>query len=159
MASRRVTVERPAGLIAVVVLMCFGVALLALGSLVFFTLGQNAVTAQPGGPMSQLFLKMGTAGAGVFLALSVVYGTLALLMWRLVYWARLGTVVFITLGLLLALLGILLSLPHPDILVLAWQLFVIVVDAWILRYVAHPNVQALFAARRYHQGVRVEAGT
>jgi hypothetical protein len=117
------------------------------------------VTAEPGGPMSELFLKMGTAGAGVFLALSVVYATLALLMWRLVYWARLGTIVFIAAGLLLALLGILLSLPHPDILVLAWQLFVIAVDAWILRYVAQPNVQALFAAHRYRQSVDVEART
>ena len=50
--------KRPVGLIVVVALMFLGAGLLALGSLAFFVLGAVAVTAGPGGPMSQLFLDV-----------------------------------------------------------------------------------------------------
>ncbi len=143
--------KRPVGVIVVVVLMFFGAGLLAWGSLAFFALGAVAVTAGPGGPMSQLFLEMGTVGAGIFLVLAIAYATLAILMWRLVHWARLGATAFVAVGLLLALIGILVSLPHPNSMVLAWQLLVIAVDAWIMWYLARPHVQGLFAAHRNQQ--------
>ena len=151
--------KRPFGVTLVAVLMFIGAGLLALGSLAFFALGAIAVSAGPGGPMSQLFLEMGTVGAGIFLALAVAYATLAIFMWRLVSWARLAATVFIAVGLLFAVIGILASLPHPDIMVLAWQLFVIAVDAWILWYLARPHVKDAFDAQRHQPGTRVEART
>jgi hypothetical protein len=151
--------KRPFGLTVVAVLMSIGAGLLALGSLAFFALGAIAVSAGPGGPMSQLFLEMGTVGAGIFLVLAIAYATLAILIWRLVYWARLAATVFIAVGLLFAVIGILASLPHPDIMVFTWQLFVIAVDAWILWYLARPHVKDAFDAQRHHPGARVEART
>lgn len=151
--------KRPFGVTVVAALMCIGAALLAVGFLAFFLLGALAVTAGAEGPMSQLFLELGTVGAGIFLALAVAYATLAILMWRLVHWARLAAIVFIAVGLLFAVIGILASLPHPEIMVFAGQLFVIAVDVWILWYLRRPHVKDAFAAQRNHPGARVEART
>jgi Na+-transporting NADH:ubiquinone oxidoreductase subunit NqrB len=102
---------------------------------------------------------MGALGAGIFLVLAVIYATLAICVFGLVYWARLAAIVFIAVGLLFAAIGIADSLPHPDSMVLAWQLFVIAVDAWILWYLATQPVRDTFAARRHDPGARIEAHT
>jgi len=155
--SRAAVVKRPFGVTAVAVLMCIGAALLALGSLGFFVLGGGAVTTGAGGPMSQLFSEMGTIGAGIFLVLAAAYATLAIYLLKLASWARLATIVFIALGSLFAVIGILASLPHPDFLVFAWQLLVIAVDVWIMWYLLRPHIKNAFAARRHHTGVCIEA--
>jgi len=72
---------------------------------------------------------------------------------------ELAAILFIAVGLPFAGFGILASLPHPDIMVLAWQLFVIAVDTWILWYLERPHVMDAFATRRHHAGARVEART
>jgi hypothetical protein len=143
----------------IAVLMSVGAGLLALGSLAFFALGAVAVTAGADGPLSQLYLKMGALGAGIFLVLSVAYAALAICMFRLVYWARLAAIVSIAVGLLFAVGGILASFPRPAIMVFAWQVFVIAVDVWILWYLMRPHVKDAFAAQRHHPGARFEAQT
>jgi hypothetical protein len=151
--------KRPFGVILVAVLMCIGAGLLALGSLAFFALGAVAVTAGAEGPMSHLFSEMGTIGTGIFLVLAVAYVILAIQLLRFVYWARLAAIVFIAVGSLFAVIGIVTSLPHPEIMVFAWQLFVIAVDVWILWYLTRPHIKDAFANQRHHPGARVEAQT
>jgi Na+-transporting NADH:ubiquinone oxidoreductase subunit NqrB len=151
--------KRPFGVTIVAVLMCIGAGLLAIGSLGFFVLGGTAVTSRAGGPTSQLFSEMGSIGASLFTILAVIYATLAIYMFRLVSWARLAAITFISIGLFFAAIGIIGSLPHPDFMVLAWQLFVIAVDAWILRYLATPHVKDAFAARERHPRAHVAAHT
>jgi hypothetical protein len=151
--------KRPFGVTVVAVPMCIGAGLLALGSLGFFVLGGVAVTAGAGGPTSQLFSTMGAIGAGLFPVLAVIYATLAIYMFRLVHWVRLPAVVLIAVGLLFAVIGILVSLPHSDLLAFVWQLFVIAVDAYILWYLMTPNVKDAFAAQRHHTGARSNAHT
>jgi hypothetical protein len=150
-------VKRPFGVTLVVVLMSIGAGLLALGSLAFFALAAVAISAGADGPLSQLYLKMGALGAGIFLVLSVAYAALAIYMFRLVYWARLAAIVSIAVGLLIAVSGILASLPRPAIMVFAGQVFVIVVDVWILWYLMRPHVKDAFAAQRDHPGERFVA--
>ena len=149
--------KRPFGVTIVAVLMCIGAGLLAIGSLGFFVLGGAAVAARAGGPTSQLFSEMGSIGAGIFTILAVIYAILAIYMFRLVSWARLASISFISVGLFFALIGIVGSLPHPDFMVLAWQLFVIAVDTWILWYLATPHVKDAFAVPGNHPKARVEA--
>jgi Na+-transporting NADH:ubiquinone oxidoreductase subunit NqrB len=151
--------KRPFGVTVVAVLMCIGAALLAIGSVGFFVLGGAAVTTRAGGPTSQLFSEMGSVGAGLFTILAVVYATLAIYMFRLVSWARLASISFISMGLFFAAVGIVGSFPHPDFMVLAWQLFVIAVDAWILWYLATPHVKRVFAGQGNHSRAHVEAHT
>jgi hypothetical protein len=139
--------KRPGGIIAVSVLMCLGASLLALGSVAFFVFGEMAVTLGNEGPMSALFAGMGTVGAVIFVTLAVIYTVLAISLWQLRWWARGASIAFIGLGLLFAVLGILRSLPHPLLGVLAWQIFVIVVDLGILSYLSEPHVVRLFAAQ------------
>jgi nitroimidazol reductase NimA-like FMN-containing flavoprotein (pyridoxamine 5'-phosphate oxidase superfamily) len=157
--SRGAFVKRPFGVVVVAALMCIGAGLLALGSLAFFALGELAVTAGAEGPLSQLFSEMGTFGAGIFLALAVAYAMLAIYMLRLAYWARLATIVLISVGLVLAVIGILVSLPQPRITVFAWQLFVIAVDTCILWYLTRPHVKEAFAAHEHHPDAHIEAQT
>ena len=149
--------KRPFGVIVIAILMCIGAGLLAIGSLAFFALGRLAVTAGAEGPMSQLFSDMGTIGAGIFLFLAVAYTVLAIYMLRLVYWARLASIVLISVGSLLAAIGILASMPHPKIPVFAWQIFVIAVDVLILRYLTRPHVKEAFAAQEHHPNRHIQA--
>ena len=83
MALKGANMKRPLGL---TVLMCIGAGLLALASLAFFCVERDRCNCQTQGANS---LEMGTVGARIFLALAVAYATLAILMWRLVYWASL----------------------------------------------------------------------
>ena len=118
--SRDAIIKRPLGVTVVAVLMCIGAGLLVLGSLAFFALGAIAISAGVEGPMAQLFLEMGIVGAGISFALAVAYAASAILMWRLVYWARSAAIVSIAAGLFFAAVGILGSLPRPEIIVFAW---------------------------------------
>ena len=151
--------KRPYRVTVVAVLMCIGAALLALGSLGFFLFGGTVVTTGTGGPTSQLFSEMGGIGAGIFLALGVVYATLAIYMFRLVRWVRRAAIAFIAVGLLFAVIGILVSLAHPDLMVFVWQLFVIAVDAYTLRYLMTPHVKDAFASQGHRPAARIDAHT
>jgi uncharacterized protein len=149
-------VKRPFGVIVVAVLMFIGAGLLALGSLAFFALGELAVTAGAEGPMSQLFSEMGAFGAGIFLALAVAFAVFAICMLKLVHWARVAAIVLISVGLGLAAIGIVVSLPHPKMMVFVWQIFVIAVDVSILSYLTRPHVKKAFAAHEHYPGAHVE---
>jgi nitroimidazol reductase NimA-like FMN-containing flavoprotein (pyridoxamine 5'-phosphate oxidase superfamily) len=151
--------KRPFGLTVVAVLMCVGAGLLALGSLAFFMLGAPAVTTGGGGPLSQLLSGMGTIGAGIFQAFAIACVTVAIYTLKLAYWARYAAIVFIAAGLLFAVIGILASLPHPDIMVGAWPIFVIAVDLWILWYLTRPHVKDAFAIAHHRPGWHVEDQT
>ncbi len=141
------------------ILMFIGAGLLALGSLAFFALGELAVTAGAEGPMSQLFSEMGAFGAGIFLALAVAFAILAICLLKTVHWARVATIVLISVGLGLAAIGILVSLPHPKMMVFAWQILVIAVDVSILSYLTRPLVKRAFAAHEHYPNAHGEART
>lgn len=148
--------KRPFEVTAVAALMCIGAGLLGLGSLGFFVLGGGASTPGDGGPTSQLFFQMGSIGAGIFLALAVAFAVLAAYIFRLASWARVPTILLIAVGALFAGIGILVSLPHPDFMILSWQLFVIAVDAWILWCLTTARVKEAFASQ-YHHASHFEA--
>ena len=95
----------------------------------------------------------------MFLVLAVAFAALAIYMFRLAYWVRSAVIFLIALGLLFAVIGIFAAWPHPDLMELAWQLFVIAVDAWILWYLTMPHVKAAFAAQRHHPSARIQAHT
>ena len=144
--------KRPFGVTAVAVLLCIEAGLLALGCVAFFVLRAVAV---PSGArsLSELSGKMGTIGGGVLFVFAAVYITLAIYMLKLIYWARPATIGFISAGLILAVIGILASLPRPGILVFVWSLFVIAVDVWILWYLTKPTVKDAFAGKHYATNV------
>jgi Na+-transporting NADH:ubiquinone oxidoreductase subunit NqrB len=102
---------------------------------------------------------MGSIGAGIFMILAVIYATLGIYMFRLVSWARLASICFNSVGLFFAVIGIIGSLPRSDFMVLAWQVFVIAVDAWILWYLATPHVKDAFAVQGNHPRAHIEAHT
>lgn len=133
------------GVIVVAMLMFSGAAILAVGCTMLLLLGVPAVTLRDGGPMSALFAGMGTYGAVLFLVLACIYVVLAVSLLELRTWARPLSVYFIGIGLTFALVGIIVSLPHPALGVLAWQSFVIAVDLGILRYLTRPHVKQNFS--------------
>ena len=88
--------------------------------------------------------------------LAVAFAILAIYIFRLTSWARVPTILLIAVGALFAGIGILASLPHPDYMILSWQLFVIAVDAWILRCLTTARVKKAFTAQ-HHRASHVEA--
>lgn len=100
--------------------------------------------------MSRSFSDIGTIGAAIFGVLAVAYLILVMEMFRLLYWAQLALIVSVALGSLFAVLGILVSLPCPDMLVFGWQLFVIAVDICILADLMSQHVKKVFGAQRHH---------
>ncbi len=48
------------------------------------------------------------------------------------------------------MIGILASSPHPDLLVLAWQLYVVGVDSWTWWYLTRSHFEHDFSTKRHH---------
>ncbi len=137
--------RRPFGVKVAAALMCMGAVLFILGFLGFFFISGVIVTFGNVRSTSQLFLEM---RAGIFLVLGVAYAILAVYIFRLSFWARISAIVLVSVSALCAIITILALLPHPDIVILAWQLFAIAVNAWIFVCLTRPVVKEAFAAQR-----------
>lgn len=149
--------KRPVGVTMIAVLMCFWAGLVALFSLAFFVLGAPTVANAIGGPMPQFFSAMGPSGVGIFLAFAVVSVILAGYAFRLAYWAPFAIIIFIAVGSLFAVIGILAWLPHPENRVVGSLLLMIALDIWILYYLTNPDVKGAFAAEQYGPSTRDNA--
>lgn len=137
--------RRPFGVKVAAALMCVCAVLFILGFLGFFFISGVIVTFGNVRSTSQLFLEM---RAGIFLVLGVAYAILAVYIFRLSFWARISAIVLVSVSALYAIITILALLPHPDIVILAWQLFAIAVNAWIFVCLTRPVVKEAFASQR-----------
>lgn len=137
--------RRPFGVKVAAALMCMGAVLFILSSLGFFFLNGVIATFGNGRSTSQLFLEM---RAGTFLVFGVAYAILAIYIFGLSFWARISAIVLVSVSALYAIITILALLPHPDIVILAWQLFAIAVNAGIFVCLTRPIVKEAFAAQR-----------
>ncbi|MFY9529788.1 MAG: hypothetical protein WBC04_12330 [Candidatus Acidiferrales bacterium] len=141
---------RPTGVTIIAVLMFVGAAFLALGSLAFFFVGGMAMTGGDTGEpmrMSAVFAGMGMSGGVFFLLLAGVYAVLAIDLLKLLNWARLACMAVIVIGTLVAT-GVFASIVHlaTATAVVALQLLVIALDAWVVWYLVQPHVKQAFDA-------------
>ena len=137
--------ERPTGvtILAVLAFIFAGLAVLCALALMFM-----------GGMLAQMVESsgMGTmlAGAGAFvgivvLILAALYFLVGFGLWKLKSWGRILTIIFVALGLVSAALGLFSSLAPFQAGVLARQLFVCLLDIWIIIYLLKPHVKQAFS--------------
>jgi hypothetical protein len=134
---------RPIGVSAIAVLTWIRASLYALGGLALIGVGHLSAklvsTVANDSFFEALVSRLGkTLGIGV-LMIALVYVVVGLGLWALKNWARVLTLILVTIWLLFGLLGL---LRHPT----AWHMIRMLVDVAILVYLMLPDVKRLFAA-------------
>ena len=142
--------KRPFGLVAAAVL-----TYLVLVSETLFTWTALAETTGNSRVAVRLFSGIGLTGATIFLAFVVVYAAMAIYMVRLGYWARRAAIAFIAVALLVGIVGLAASLLHRETMLVATQLLVIVVCAWIMWYLMRPKTKDAFSAAPLRHSVHL----
>jgi len=137
--------ERPTG-VTILAVLCFvfaGLALLAALALMFM-----------GGMLAQMVESSGMgpmlASAGAFVGVAALIGAALYFLvgfglWKLKNWGRILAIVFVALGLVSAALGLFSTLSPFQAGVFAWQLFVCLLDIWIIMYLLKPHVKQAFS--------------
>ncbi len=137
--------ERPTGvtILAVVAFIFAGLAVLCALGLMFLG-GMIAQMIESSG-MGAMLAGVGAFAGIVLLIAAVLYFLVGFGLWKLKNWGRILTIVFVALGLISAALGLFSSLAPFQAGVFAWQLFVCLLDIWIILYLLKPHVKQAFS--------------
>lgn len=142
--------ERPTGVTVLSVLNFIAAGFYLLGALAIFVGGAflASMSRSSGGGAGPMALIAGIgAFAGVFFLIGVGLCLLVGIgLWKLANWARILEMVFMALGILFGLLGLLGSMANFHIGVVVWQLCIIGIEVWILIYLLKPHVKQAFGA-------------
>lgn len=138
--------ERPVGVTLLAVLGFVG-AFFLLFAAFGMLLGGAILSSLANRPGLGAVAGVGGAIVGfVFLGLAAAYLILGIGLWRLENWARICTLILVTLGLIFNALGLLRSFLHLHVFVFFFQAIIIAVDVWILVYLSKSNVKQAFSA-------------
>ena len=138
--------ERPTG-VSVLAVLCFIAAGLTILISLAFMMGSAAISQMIGGGAgSAMFVGLGAIGGIFILAFAALYLVVGFGLWTLKNWGRLLMLILAAIGLVFGALGLLRALMHFHVMVLAWQLIVCLIYAWIITYLLKPHVKQAFAA-------------
>jgi len=138
--------ERPTGVTVIAVLGFIGAFFLFFAAFGMF-LGGAILSSLANRPGLGAIAGMGGAIVGVvFLGIAAVYLVLGIGLWKLQNWARIVTLILVTLGLIFNALGLLRSVLHLQIVSFFIQSIVTAVDVWIVFYLSRPYVKQAFSA-------------
>lgn len=145
--------NRPTGVTVLAVLDFIGATIEVLGAVGMFIGG-----AFLGAILSRVAARSGSAaigaGAGAafgiafgvaFLFMAFISGAVGFGMWNLKEWGRILQIVFAGIGAAFQALGFLVSLIHPRVGAMLWNLIWLSFNAWIIYYLIQPQVKAAFA--------------
>jgi len=136
--------QRPSGVTAIAVLDFIGAAGCLMGALAFGAL-TGLVAGNPTSSMARFAGVGGAAGAAIFLlfaALSIVIGVGLL---KLRNWARLLSIFFALLGVVLIFIGFVMTLAHLNIFSLFVDALFLVLNGWIAWYLLSAKAKQAFA--------------
>jgi hypothetical protein len=138
--------ERPVGVTVIAVLGFVGAFLLLFAAFGMF-LGGAILSSLANRPGLGAVAGVGGAIVGVvFLGIAAAYLVLGIGLWRLQNWARICTLILVTLGLIFNALGLLRSFLHLHLVVFFFQAIIIAVDVWIVVYLSKSQVKQAFGA-------------
>ncbi|MHB8499995.1 MAG: hypothetical protein ACYDCG_13225 [Candidatus Acidiferrales bacterium] len=139
--------ERPTGVTILAVLYFIGAAFLALCGVLFMVGGSMlSGLAHTGGPASALFAMGGVFIGAIFLALGLLDLAIGIGFIKLQNWARVVAIIFMGIGVLFGVLGMLSMLAHFMIIFLVFRLIFLAIEIWILVYLFKPHVKQAFGA-------------
>lgn len=142
------SVKRPAGVTIIAVLTFFGAAILALGSVGFFSVALMCLTdGQAGEPVSAAIAGMGVAGGFSLLILAGVAACLALGVLELREWARIVSMTSIASGTGLTILSLFVFKGYmviPIVPSIVCHLLAIATAVWMLVYLLRPRIKRAF---------------
>ncbi|MGC1484639.1 MAG: hypothetical protein WA789_12665 [Candidatus Acidiferrum sp.] len=142
--------ERPTGVTILAVLYFIGAAFLALCGILFIVGGSMlSGLAHAGGPASALFAMGGVFIGAILLAFGVLDLAIGIGFIKLQNWARIVAIIFLGIGLLFGVLGVLSMLAHLMIVLLVVRLIVLAIEIWILVYLFKPHVKQAFGATSF----------
>ena len=138
--------ERPTG-VSVLAVLCFIAAGLTILISLAFMMGSAAISQMIGGGAgSAMFVGLGAIGGIFILAFAALYLVVGFGLWTLKNWGRLLMLILAAIGLVFGALGLLRALMHFHVMVLAWQLIVCLIYAWIITYLLKTHFKQAFAA-------------
>jgi hypothetical protein len=133
---------RPIGVSAIAVLTWIRASLYALGGLALIGVGHLSAklvsTVARDSFFENLISRLGKTLGIAALVVALVYIIVGFGLWALKNWARVLTLILVTIWLLFGLLGL---LRYPT----AWHMIRVLVDVAILVYLMLPDVKRLFA--------------
>jgi hypothetical protein len=140
--------DRPLGVTILGVLMIAAGLGFAVVGFIFFFMGSTgaSATAPTNGAAAALLAALGAAAGVIFLLFGALHVVLAIGIFKLRNVARVFTIflfILIGAGALLGLLATLLSYSH---VALAWNIFLLAVDALALWYLLRPETKQAFGA-------------
>ena len=139
--------ERPTGVTILAALYFIGAAFLALCGILFIVGGSMlSGLTHTVGPASALFAMGGAIVAVILLAIAVLDLVIGIGFLKLQNWARVVAIIFLGIGVLFGLLGLVTALAHFMIVVLVFRLIVLAIELWILVYLFKPHVKQAFGA-------------
>ena len=137
--------ERPAGVTIMAVLGFIG-AFCSLFAAFGMFLGGAILSSLANRPGLGMMAGMGSAIFGlVFLAIAAVYLVTGIGLWKLQNWARIVTLILVSVGLVFNALGLLSTLLHLHVMLFFIQCIFTAVDVWIVVYLSRPHVKQAFA--------------
>ena len=139
--------ERPTGVTIIAVLYFIGAAFLALFGILIIVGGSLlSGLAHAGGPASALFAMGGAIVGAILLVFAVLDLAIGIGFIKLQNWARVVAIIFLGIGLLFGVLGMLSMFAHLMIVLLTFRLIVLAIEIWILVYLFKPHVKQAFGA-------------
>jgi len=109
-------------------------------------LGGAILSSLANRPGLGMMAGMGSAIFGlVFLAIAAVYLVTGIGLWKLQNWARIVTLILVSVGLVFNALGLLSTLLHLHVMLFFIQCIFTAVDVWIVVYLSRPHVKQAFA--------------
>jgi len=142
--------ERPAGVTLLSILAFGSAVILGLGGLLLCLGGAMLTRMSSMGldrPRMALFAGRGGAIIGVFmLGFAALYVMMGTGLWKVQNWARIVTIVFAGLGVLLSGMQMLEAIAPFHVFLFFWRAIFLALDVWIVVYLLQPNVKQAFAA-------------
>ncbi len=137
--------QRPSGVTVIAVLDFIGAGGCLIGALAFGAItGLVTTNGNPNSPLARVAGIGGAAGAAIFLllaALSIVIGVGLL---KLRNWARLISIFFAALGVVIIVVGFVLTIAHLNAFSAVADVVPLAVNGWIAWYLLNAKVKQAF---------------
>lgn len=137
--------QRPSGVTLIAVLDFIGATGCLIGALAFGAVtGLVASNGNPNSPLARAAGIGGAAGAAMFLLFAAISIAIGVGLLKLRNWARLVSIFFAVLGVVLIVVGFVLTLAHVNAFSIVIDILFLALDGWIVWYLLSARVKQAF---------------